>query len=246
MEEWCESVDDPVVRQLLTKSALELSVERLPDTNVVPLTQQRRMPAVIADFISASFYDNTLQTKVHREHSDPLFRSALAFVDTARLSDTRRHERAARERGYHNPAEAALLIRLAAFYDARGAEWAVIVPYRAQVRAISTRLTSLLGDGQKVKLNVGTVNSFQGGERDVILYGFTRSNPVGNVGFLKELRRANVAFTRAKHQLVLVGDMPTLTIARDDAFRALAVRLRDHLAAHGDIRQYDEIDRKIG
>lgn len=251
VEAWGKSVGNPVIRELLAKSALELLVDKLPDTHCVMLTQQRRMPLAIAEFISASFYGGKLGTAVHREHRDPLFRRPMAFIDTARLPPARRHEKSGRDRerwgqpGYTNPVEAELLTELVAFYHRLDAEWAVIVPYRAQVAAITATLTGRIGDATRVELNVGSVDSFQGGERDVILYGFTRSNSDGNVGFLKELRRANVAFTRAKHQLVLVGDMSTLTMARDRGFRELACALRDHLAEQGDIRQYDEIQRRL-
>lgn len=248
VEAWGDEVGTHEVRAMLAKSALELAFDGFPAANVVPLRQQRRMPASIADFISQEFYGGTLRTAVQREHSDPVFRDPFAFVDTSGLRRSAREEKPAEEpdRGVHNPAEARLLARLAEFYEERGAEWAVIVPYRAQVRAISTALLAVLVDERKVRLNVGTVDSFQGGERDVILYGCTRSNPDGHIGFLRELRRTNVAFTRAKQQLVLVGDLGTLTKARDEAFREFAIRLRDHLARHGDIRQYDEIIGTLG
>ncbi|MDQ3577602.1 MAG: AAA domain-containing protein [Actinomycetota bacterium] len=247
---WGASIDDPTVRRLLTHSALELLVKRLPSANVVPLTSQRRMPLVIAEFISRTFYHGELHTNVERDYRDPIFRSAFAFVDTAGLPQAKRRERQAGDKeqgqgGYHNPVEARLLAKLAAHYDGLGQEWAVIVPYRAQAKAITTALVGLIGQPDKVRLNIGSVDSFQGGERDVILYGFTRSNLEGRVGFLTELRRANVAFTRAKRQLVLVGDLSTLTTARDDGFRELAVTLRDHIARKGDIRPYDEIDAKL-
>jgi superfamily I DNA and/or RNA helicase len=215
------------------------------------LTTQRRMPAAIAEFISAAFYQEKLRTGVTREHRDPLFSRPMAFVDTARLPEAQRYEKSATEReqwgqrGYINPAEADLLTELAAAHHRRGSEWAVIVPYKAQVARITTALIRLVGDAALIGLNVGTVDSFQGGERDVILYGFTRSNPGGNVGFLDELRRANVAFTRARRQLVLVGDMHTLTQARDKRFRDLACSLRAYLAEHGDIRQYREVREQM-
>jgi superfamily I DNA and/or RNA helicase len=79
----------------------------------------------------------------------------------------------------------------------------------------------------------------------VILYGFTRSNPDGRVGFLDELRRANVAFTRTKQQLVLVGDMGMLIRATDAKFRELITELRDHIRAHGDVRQYQDLMRTL-
>ncbi|WP_339154790.1 DEAD/DEAH box helicase [Actinomadura luteofluorescens] len=248
VEEWGRSVEDPLVRELLATSALE----RLSGGEVVRLTGQRRMPAAIADFVSAAFYGGRLQTKVRREHRDALFGRPLAFVDTARLPEAERYEQPAGGRGeswgrsgYVNPAEAALLVELAVHYERVGAGWAVIVPYRSQARQIARSVAHGIGDTEKAALNVGTVDSFQGGEREVILYGFTRSNEAGRVGFLKELRRANVAFTRAQFQLVLVGDLTTLTAARDRGFRELAVALRAHTARHGEIRQYRDIHAQV-
>ncbi|HUC25677.1 MAG TPA: ATP-binding protein [Streptosporangiaceae bacterium] len=247
MQAWGAGIGDPVIRDLLAKSALELLVDRLDPASVVRLTWQRRMPSTIADFVSAAFYGGTLHTDVRREHRDPIFSRAMAFVDTASLCAVERYEKSGvdHERwdqpGYINLAEASLLTELAAFYQRRGADWAVIVPYVAQVEKITGALTPLIGDAELTRLNVGTVDSFQGGERDVILYGFTRSNPDGRVGFLDELRRANVAFTRARHLLVLVGDLDTLTMARDRRFRDLARSLRGYLAERGDIRQYREV-----
>ena len=247
VEAWGAGVGDPAIRDLLAKSTLELLVGRLGDDHEVMLTWQRRMPAVIADFISAEFYERRLRTAVRREHRDPLFRSPLAFVDTSRLPPRERYEKSGRDRerwgqpGYTNPAEADLLTELAARYDRQGADWAVIVPYRAQAARITAALAPRIGNTQLARLNVGTVDSFQGGERDVILYGFTRSNSGGRVGFLSELRRANVAFTRAKYQLILAGDLSTLTMARDERFRELARSLRGYLAEHGDMRHYQDI-----
>lgn len=247
---WGKGIDDPAVRRLLSHSALELLADGLAPANVVRLTEQRRMPLVIAKFISDAFYQGRLDTAVARDHTDQLFTSAFAFVDTARLANGAQRERQAHDeeggmRGYRNPAEARLLVKLAAHYDQLGQDWAVIVPYRAQIKEITNALIKRIGHADKVRLNVGSVDSFQGGERDVILYGFTRSNPAGNVGFLTELRRANVAFTRAKRQLVLVGDLGTLTTAHDQPFRELSRAMRDYVAQWGDLRQYEEIDAKL-
>ncbi|MFL1906125.1 DEAD/DEAH box helicase [Streptomyces tauricus] len=250
VETWGKSVGDPAITRLLAASALETLMSRLPDSHRVLLTSQRRMPPVIADFISDTFYDGQLRTAVRREHRDPLFRTPMAFVDTSDLPTDRRYEQKGRagerfgQRGYTNRAEAKLLADLAAFYHARGVEWAVIVPYRAQRAEIAASLARRV-DPAHVSLNVGTVDSFQGGERDVILYGFTRSNPYGEVGFLKELRRANVAFTRAKHQLVLVGDLSTLSDARDAGFRELTRSLKGHLDEHGEIRAYKQVSHRL-
>jgi hypothetical protein len=252
VELWGKTVGDQVTRDLMAKSALELLAGELPASHVTWLTRQRRMPSVIGDFISTSFYGGRLRTCVRREHRDPVFRRPLAFVDTAALAAGQRQERSGRERerwgqpGYTNPAEASLLTSLAALYQRRGADWAVIVPYRAQAALIVAELTGIVADTSLTELNVGTVDSFQGGERDVILYGFTRSNPRGNVGFLAELRRLNVAFTRARYQLVAVGDLDTLASARDPGFRELIWSLRDHVGEHGEICSYAEARARLG
>jgi len=57
---------------------------------------------------------------------------------------------------------------------------------------------------------VGTVDSFQGQERDIIAITLTRSNPQGEIGFLSDIRRMNVGMTRARRKLLLVGDSSTL------------------------------------
>jgi hypothetical protein len=102
-------------------------------------------------------------------------------------------------------------------------------------------LTKSLGGNASVADNVGTVDAFQGGERDLIVYGFTRSNDRGDIGFLKELRRLNVAITRARRQLILVGDSETLLHARDRHFAELMNAMIGYLRGYGDIRASGEV-----
>ena len=89
----------------------------------------------------------------------------------------------------------------------------VITPYSAQVELISNMLRSTInteGDKEPI-IEVSTVDGFQGREKEVIILSLVRSNPQGNIGFLKDRRRLNVAITRAKKQLVLVGDSKTIS-----------------------------------
>jgi hypothetical protein len=246
--DWGKDIASAELRALMAKSALERLVDGLPASHVVQLSVQRRMPVEIAGFVSSAFYGNRLRTEKDHTHHDPLFDSPLAFVDTGALPARERQESTgsrAQESfgrpGVFNRCEARLLARLAAFYHRRGSEWTVIVPYRAQVAAVIAALSPLIGDAQLAAAQVGTVDSFQGGEREVILYGFTRSNAQGRIGFLKELRRANVAFTRAQRQLVLIGDLGTLLRADDPDFRVLAQDLHEHLRARGDLRAYHDV-----
>ena len=88
----------------------------------------------------------------------------------------------------------------------------VIAPYRHQVELLreaigtDTALQSLLP-----AITVNTIDSFQGQERDAIYISLTRSNAENTIGFLSELRRTNVALTRARKKLVVIGDSATLS-----------------------------------
>ncbi|WP_376760747.1 C-terminal helicase domain-containing protein [Archangium violaceum] len=85
-------------------------------------------------------------------------------------------------------------------------ELAVITPYRAQAHALRERVEPLSPD-----IEVDTVDAFQGREKDAILVSLTRSNSEGQLGFLTDLRRINVALTRARRHLFVVGDSATLS-----------------------------------
>ncbi|MET8975469.1 AAA domain-containing protein [Streptomyces sp. NPDC004539] len=243
--------------ELTVRSVLELLQEHLPETAVARLRTQRRMPREIADFCSRAFYDGGLLTPdgpgvpgargprtapaSPPPTPQPLFRTPLVLIDTCDRPVGDRAE-GGDPRGRVNRAEADLLAALARRCAADDEEWAVIVPYRAQAALIR----NLLRDLPPGRGDIATVDSFQGGERDVVLYGFTRSNPSGAVGFLDELRRANVAFTRARRRLILVGDFDTLTRAGDEGFRDLARALRDHTATVGELLPSLDLEARLG
>ncbi|TCO52965.1 DEAD/DEAH box helicase [Actinocrispum wychmicini] len=228
---------------LLRTSAFESLFDHAPESHMVRLEVQRRMPRVIADFVSHSFYSDWLTTKDVPRHG-PLLGSPFAIVDTSDQPATRRAERDEETRkrargtawqghGYDNPAEADLVVPVVVEAVRRSMDWAVIVPYQAQAALVTRRLRAELGATDQIEENVGTVDSFQGGERDLIVYGCTRSNGRGDVGFLKELRRLNVALTRAKAQVVVIGDLRTLTNARDTGLRELFRDMVAYVREHG-------------
>jgi superfamily I DNA/RNA helicase len=257
-----EATEAETVTGLLTQSAFEALFPKADPAHVVRFDQQYRMPQAIADFAAQHFYEGQLRTvgndKVYgAHHADPLFKKPLAFVDTSSLPPVQREEsfpgqdRTDREAwgmpGYVNRLEASLIAEIAAVYDHEGLDWAVIVPYRAQAALIRQELARRLPAAPDLNLEerVATVDSFQGGERDRILYGFTRSNRQGEVGFLRELRRLNVALTRARQQLVLVGDAITLTQAHNVSFRDVARALLTHTRQVGELLSYEECQVRL-
>jgi AAA domain-containing protein len=246
LEQWARE-QSPALADLVAKSAFELLFRYVPDGSRQMLTIQRRMPRAVGDFISGQFYSGRLRTETERPDRDELFASTMAFVDTAELPTGQRRERYPRQgepwpdKSYVNDAEARLIADLVAYYDTRKSDWVVIVPFTAQEGRVSALIADRLGDEERAASRVASVDSFQGGEHDTVIFGFTRSNSGGAVGFFSDVRRSNVAFSRAKRRFIMVGDMSTLLNASDAGFRSMMTALHDHLRQRGDLRGYREI-----
>ena len=101
----------------------------------------------------------------------------------------------------------------------------IISPYRAQVQYLRTllRTDDYLRPLRKA-ITINTIDSFQGQERDIILVSLVRANETGNIGFLADLRRINVALTRARSILIILGNSDTL--CRHRFYRELFRRCR--------------------
>lgn len=197
-----------------------------PESHKVMLDTQYRMPRPIADFISSQFYNGRYKTGLEKPHEDPFFAHPLVFIDT--MKEVRHYEQRSEDgQGYFNPTEARIIGDLLLAYQKEGAQAGVIVPYRKQAEVIRRELRQRqCGWSEDALTNrIATVDSFQGKELDVVLFGFTRSNAEGRIGFLSELRRLNVSLTRARRQLVLVGDSVTLSNALDPSFARLFLAL---------------------
>jgi superfamily I DNA and/or RNA helicase len=88
----------------------------------------------------------------------------------------------------------------------------IISPYRAQVQYLRQQIRKKeFFKPFRQLISVNTVDGFQGQERDVIIISLVRSNDEGQIGFLRDLRRMNVAITRARMKLIILGDRNTLT-----------------------------------
>ena len=212
----------------LGKTLMERIVENKPEV-VTLLRMQYRMNEEIMRFSSDWFYGNQVESA-----PEVKFRSILdldlpmTWVDTSVFSEVFKNsdisfkeEFVGESFGRINKAEAELtLLALEQYFEKIGKtrilndrlDVGVISPYRAQVQY----LRRLLMKREYFKpfrhlISVNTVDGFQGQERDIILISLVRSNDEGQIGFLRDLRRMNVAITRARMKLIILGDAPTLT-----------------------------------
>ncbi len=188
-------------------SLFERLVSLHGDLGKVTLAEQHRMNARIMAFPSEALYGGAL--RAHPAVADRAIDLApLEVVDTSGRGFE--DETPEGSDSKQNAGEAALVAAEVEALVARGldpAEVAVISPYDAQVQRLRQLLAAYLDRG----LEVDTVDGFQGREKDAVVVSLVRANDAGDVGFLADVRRMNVALTRARVKLVVVGDGATVS-----------------------------------
>lgn len=196
---------------------IEKGLQRLKQTSF--LDTQYRMNEQIMGFSNQRFYNNALQAGANVAQQRLPFTSdePLLFIDTAGCGfDEKMH---AQYKSRFNPEEYLILREhlyqlVEHFNEDNAPSIALISPYREQVIHIKKQLEADLRL-QDLPISINTIDGFQGQEKDVIYISLVRSNEKAEIGFLKDYRRMNVAMTRAKLQLVIVGDSATIG---DDPF----------------------------
>ncbi|MEZ0485083.1 AAA domain-containing protein [Fibrella aquatica] len=205
-------------RNGLSTTLLEKCVALHPEA-VKLLEEQYRMHEQIMGYSASVFYHNQLRAHAsvagHTLFPDD---SPLLFIDTAGCGFEEKLEGTSST----NPEEAALLIRhltqlvahLGSLYSPTNfPRIAVISPYKQQLVVLNEQL-SHAPDLQpyQASISVNTIDSFQGQERDIVYISMTRSNDRSEIGFLSDIRRMNVAMTRARKKLIVIGDSGTLAV----------------------------------
>lgn len=207
-------VSREAAREGLAVSPMERLVTRHGESIFRRLTVQYRMNEAIMQFPNEQFYDGDLvadeSVRDHRLEGLPTFihsdepAPVIEFWDTAGAGWDEELEPDGESK--RNPREARWAVdQVQSFLEAgvEPSQIAVIAPYAAQVRLIRNRL-------RVEGLEIDTVDGFQGREKEVVLITLVRSNPIGEIGFLADTRRTNVALTRARRALRIVGDSATL------------------------------------
>ena len=209
-------LSNEAVRAGFAVSLLERLVGRYGPTITHRLDVQYRMQQRIMGFSSREFYDGSLvadeSVRTHRlcelpgVAETPLTTAPVTFIDTAGASYDEVKEPDGDSR--FNPQEAKLAagkVRQLIEAGVSGEQIAVIAPYSAQVRRLRELLRDVPG------LEVDSVDGFQGREKEAVVLSFVRSNAEGEIGFLADVRRTNVALTRARRGLIVIGDSATLS-----------------------------------
>lgn len=199
-------------RKGLSITMMERLLPTLPHVHLLTL-QYRMHPAIMA-FSNTWFYNGLLQSAADLEHnllpiSDNL---PLIFIDTAGCGFEEKTNPETQSR--YNPDEYVLITcHLENLRDGLlekpWPEIAILSPYREQVEFIEEELKED-PKYQDLPITVHTIDGFQGQEIDVVILSLVRSNGQTEIGFLKDYRRMNVAMTRARLQLVIIGDSATI------------------------------------
>lgn len=200
-------------RQLFN-TLFEKLVKKYPDS-VSFLDTQYRMNSQIMTYPSMTMYDGMLKAAPSaaewRLTGDC---QPLVFIDTAGAGFEEKEE----EGALSNKEEADFLINhLGTLITQLEGEYSegllptigIITPYRGQANRLKSLLSDMVGLSD-IDLQVSTVDGFQGQEKDIIYISLVRSNTDGNIGFLSDVRRINVALTRAKKKLIVIGDSSTI------------------------------------
>ena len=203
-------------KQGLAKTLMEKLVALHPHA-ITMLTEQYRMHEQIMQFSSNEFYSGALQAnEVVAKHTLFAGDKPVVFIDTAGCGFEEQQEGG----GISNPEEAnAMLQHLATYLQQITGESdgkipfsiGIISPYRHQVAWLKEQVVSHPQlHAFLTNITVNTIDSFQGQERDIVYISLTRSNADNVIGFLSEIRRMNVAMTRARKKLVVIGDSATI------------------------------------
>jgi len=180
---------------------IEKGIDRLDAT--VMLDTQYRMNERIMQFSNEWFYGGKLKAdlsvanwSIEDNHAE------VEFIDTAGCGFEEKTGEYSLSK--FNPEEGNIVLKRLGEISNSNLSIAVISPYKEQVLWLKSN--AKLNEN----LTINTIDSFQGQERDVVLISLVRNNDSGTIGFLKDYRRMNVAMTRAKKKLIVVGDSATI------------------------------------
>lgn len=213
-----------ITKEELEESLFEYLEERISPSCKNILNEQYRMHPVIGEMVSQMFYqDEKLISKTKAEEktveTELWGKKAIVWLSTNKKK-TAKEEAVSKSqhKTYRNVCESEVifeyLLKLENDFKKRGIkkEVGIIAGYRAQRDYLNRVLDSRYHAAfSNIKVEINTVDAFQGRETDIIFYSVVRSNDEGDIGFLSDVRRLNVAFSRARELLIIVGNHTAVT-----------------------------------
>ena len=205
VDEFGLSIDD------LRITVLERVLDRLPNESKKKLRKQYRMVEGIGDLVSSCFYNGDLQSPKKTSELDlkPSFAYPVTWLTTSSLKNPFESTSGS---SFQNKCEAEIVskvldrIEFVAKAKKRKTSIAVIAGYTGQVAAIKRVIEKQIRSSKWLHISCNTVDAFQGRQADICIYSVTRSNRHRRIGFLREFPRLNVALSRAKSHLIIIGD----------------------------------------
>jgi len=194
------------------------------------------MVPAIGSLISESFYEGKLKS-AERAGDDTLVRllkRPVAWMTSSHLQD--RFEQKT-QFSFENQTESKIIVRLLAQMNkalhesGNDRSVAILTGYGAQLQRLKRDIATVMDSWQHLNIEVNTVDAFQGREAEIAIYSVTRSNDQGNIGFLRDLRRLNVALSRGRNILVIVGDhVFARSVAGENPFKRVVSHIESHPA----------------
>lgn len=218
----------------IQESLFERLFQQLPVDCRTSLRMQHRMVPEIGNLVSKCFYDGNLDSAPRNrdEALRGILSTPVVWLSTSHLSA---HRETRTEPSFSNLAEVRVLRRL---LDAVNAEArrcdrkysiAVLSGYLAQVDLMRRELSARHDQWTALSVEVNTVDAFQGREANIAIYSVTRSNDQGVIGFLRDFRRLNVALSRGREYLIVVGDhIFARSIQGQNPFRSVVEHIETH------------------
>ena len=236
----------PIEQQEAT--LLDILTPRLPEACRAQLTEQRRMVTGIGNLVSEVFYEGKLITIRNAEARNPvtakLHPMAVEWHTTSAIGKRREQEMTGRT--YRNACEAAIVHQILERLNSgnRGQQAlnvAVIAGYSAQVNELGQRIQGAAKPLQNLRIVINTVDAFQGKDADICIYSVTRSNDEHRLGFQREVQRLNVALSRGRDSLIIVGDdMFCREVTSKNPFLKVIAHIDNHPEECGFVR-YDRV-----
>ncbi|XP_014237056.1 DNA-binding protein SMUBP-2-like [Trichogramma pretiosum] len=218
----------------LNISLMERAIKKLGKYCYISLTKQYRMNEKIMVWSSTKFYDNTLiADKLVKDHllkdlpfvqnDNTLTSEAVVYIDTCGC-ECEEYNTGVEKASKGNLGEAVIVDKVVSSLIKSGlphSSIGVITPYSLQVDFIGRSFRS-----RSIKVEVSTVDGFQGREKEVIILSLVRSNEDRELGFVTDFRRLNVAVTRARRLLIVIADSETME--KDELIESLLKHIGDN------------------